>query len=90
MQLSRGCGCLALILALFNLLMVASVILGLAQQKVSGMAPWAMFIAFGANLIVCVMIAVPAMRSKSAPQTGTQAEAGSNEAGEGEEGEDAD
>jgi len=88
MRYGRGCGCLVLLLAAGNLLFAVASIIGIfthVEAANPSVASSVLFgIAFLANVYVCVMFALPALRSRGR-KTDAGAETESGDQTESEE-----
>ena len=90
MRLNRGCGCLALVLALINVFVVISVMVGVVGGSTSLAMGMTMAAVFVGNVAACVMVGLPSLRRGSASEPAADEEAKEVVAAEGEEGEEDD
>jgi uncharacterized membrane protein len=91
MKLNRGCGCLSLILAVVNALVVFSVLYTMISGNVAPLLAVLMMVVFAGNVAICLVTGLPSLR-RTGGVTSTVSDQGEDvDAGELEgEGEDED
>jgi hypothetical protein len=86
MKLKRGCGCLLLVLALINLILLVSGIVAATGGSTSWSVTLVIIAVMGANMAVCLMLGLTSLRG--APAAGVSDEASDAEQGDSEGGDE--
>jgi hypothetical protein len=86
MKLKRGCGCLLLVLALINLILLVSGIVAATGGSTNWRVTLVIIAVMGANMAVCVMLGLASLRG--APAAGVSDEVSDAEQGDSEGGDE--
>ena len=85
MRINRGCGCLALVLALINVFVIISVIMGLVSNKTDVGIGLVMIVVFIGNVAACAMVGLPSLGRRTASEPAADEGAEEVVAAEGED-----